>query len=74
MKPVKNIIRFFALAMGLFISFVSFAQENSTDINVTLDKEGGEWYSQPWVWIVGVAVFILLLVALLRGTGNRTTD
>lgn len=26
-----------------------------------------DWYTQPWVWIVGAAVFILLLIALIRG-------
>ncbi len=31
-----------------------------------------EWYAQSWVWIVGGLVFILLLVALVRGGGSRT--
>ncbi|MEJ7675858.1 MAG: hypothetical protein WKF59_24950 [Chitinophagaceae bacterium] len=31
----------------------------------------GDWYAQPWVWIVGGAVFLLLLVALLRGNSNK---
>jgi len=54
------------------MSFVTLAQEKSTDINVTVDKDGGNWYTAPWVWVVGGAVFILLLVALLRG--NRRSD
>ena len=37
------------------------------DINT---HSGNNWYASPWVWIVGVAVFILLLVALTRG-GRR---
>jgi len=28
-------------------------------------------FSKPWVWVVGGAVFILLLVALLRGGGKK---
>lgn len=28
---------------------------------------------QPWVWVIGGAVFILLLVALLSGNRNRDT-
>jgi hypothetical protein len=28
------------------------------------------WYSSPWVWVAGAAVFVLLLVALLKGSGN----
>lgn len=39
------------------------------DVDVDLDK-GGDWYANPIVWIVGGAVFVLLLVALMRG-GNK---
>jgi hypothetical protein len=57
-----------ALALGLMLLFALklFAQDKQVDIDVNLDK-GAQWYTQPWVWIVGGAVFILLLVALLRG-------
>lgn len=37
-----------------------------TDITIT-SGDGDEWYLSPWVWIIGAAVFILLLVALLSG-------
>lgn len=40
------------------------------DINAKSDDAGG-FMSQPWVWIVGGAVFILLLVALLRGNRSK---
>jgi len=33
-----------------------------------------DWYTQPWVWIVGGLVFILLLIALVRGGGGSRTD
>lgn len=52
-----------------FISFLSFAQDKGVDIDVNVKKDN--WYAQPWVWIVGGAVFILLLVALIRGGGSR---
>lgn len=57
-----------------FLSIAALAQEKGTDVNVDINKDGGggNWYAQPWVWIVGVAVFILLLVALLRG--NKRVD
>lgn len=32
-----------------------------------------DWYTQPWVWIVGAAVLIIVLVALLRGNSNSDT-
>jgi len=28
---------------------------------------------EPWVWIVGAAVLIIIIVALSRGRGNRGT-
>lgn len=48
------------------------AQEKSAEIDVNINKgNSGVWYTSPWVWIVGGAIFILLLVALLRGNNNR---
>jgi len=58
-----------ALALMLLFALKLFAQDKQVDINVGVDK-GGAWYTQPWAWIVGGAVFILLLVALLRGRGR----
>jgi ABC-type Fe3+ transport system permease subunit len=43
----------------------------STSVSVT-DGASGAWYTSPWVWVVGAAVFILLLVALLSNRGKDT--
>jgi hypothetical protein len=53
----------------LFINALLFAQEKATNVNVELNKDsnGSNWYASPWVWIVGAAVFIILLVALSSG-------
>lgn len=50
---------------------ISFAQDGKLDVNVNTNS-GSNWYASPWVWIVGGAVFILLLVALTRGGGRKT--
>jgi len=56
-----------ALLMFLF-NMTLYAQDKKVDIDVKVGKEGGgQWYANPIVWVVGGAVFILLLVALLRG-------
>ena len=58
------------------ISALTFAQEGEgakLDVNVDTDDGGGMWYTSPVVWIIGAAVFILLLVALTRG-GSRRAD
>jgi hypothetical protein len=58
--------------LAALIGTVLYAQETkSVDININKDDGGGTWYTSPWVWIVGAAVFILLLVALTRGGGRR---
>lgn len=44
---------------------------SSTKISITEDSN---WYASPWVWVIGAAVFILLLVALTRGGGRDRTD
>lgn len=62
--------------MTILASIIVFAQEKTTQVDVNLNKDGGggDWYASPWVWIVGAAVFILLLVALTSGGRKRTTD
>jgi hypothetical protein len=74
MKMIKNTAaRITFMFLSLFVSVFAFAQEKGTDINVDINKNngGGNWYASPWVWIIGAAIFILLLVALLRGSGSR---
>ena len=62
--------RMTAVIMLALFSVVSFAQDKGVDIDVNVKKDN--WYQQPWVWIVGGAVFILLLVALIRGGGSKS--
>jgi hypothetical protein len=58
---------------SIFLSVMAFAQEKSAEVNVDINKNsgGGNWYASPWVWVVGAAIFILLLVALTRGSGSK---
>lgn len=67
MNPVHFRWANLALAMALMLLFAMklFAQDKQVDVNIGVDK-GGAWYTQPWAWIVGGAIFVLLLVALLR--------
>ncbi len=58
-----------------FVSAVIFAQEGTkkVDVDISTDSGASNWYASPIVWIIGAAVFILLLVALTRG-GSRRSD
>jgi hypothetical protein len=75
MKSLKKISTGFksliAFLMLCFVQTMAFAQDKKVDVNISTDKGGGNWYAQPWVWIVGGAVFLLLLVALMRGNSNK---
>ncbi|HMK02790.1 MAG TPA: hypothetical protein VK489_01310 [Ferruginibacter sp.] len=59
------------LIASLLFSFYSFAQDKKVDVNINTGPEKNDnFFMQPWVWIVGGAVFLLLLVALLRNNSN----
>lgn len=72
--PVKKAAgRLAFLFASLLLSFCSFAQDKKIDVSInTKPENGNNFFMQPWVWIVGGAIFILLLVALLRS--NRSKD
>ena len=61
--------------MTVLINVILFAQEKKTEIDVNLNKDANtdNWYASPWVWIVGAAVFIILLVALTSG-GRKSSS
>jgi hypothetical protein len=60
---IKKLMAFTAF---LFWAVAGFAQDTKK-IDININAEGDNiWYMQPWAWVAGGAVFILLLVALLR--------
>lgn len=64
--------KFVLVLATAFVTVVSFAQETKkVDVNINSNDGGGNFFASPWVWIIGVAVFILLLVALMRGGARR---
>jgi hypothetical protein len=83
MKQVLNSMTLktsFSLFVALLIQTVLLAQDgggasnSSGSVSVTrTETTSSNWYASPWVWVIGVAVFILLLVALLRGGSDKST-
>jgi hypothetical protein len=60
------------LLLVAFFSFQSWAQDKKVDVDININKkDSSNWYQQPWVWVAGGAVFILLLVAIVRGRGKK---
>ena len=67
----RSWLRFTTILLSSFLSVVSFAQDKGIDVDINVKKEQA-WYQNPVVWVIGGAVFILLLVALLRGGEKRS--
>ena len=79
----KSFMTLFALAI---VQTSLWAQENSggaasesssgstTTTKISSTTGTGEWYASPWVWVIGASLFILLLVALLRGKSSSSGD
>lgn len=74
MKQLRNFTNRIALVIASFyVSLVAFAQDDTKKIDVSINTKGNEnFFAQPWVWVVGGAIFLLLLVALLRGGNNKS--
>lgn len=55
--------------LSALASAIAWAQDGTKSVDVNINTKSGSaaWYSNPIVWVVGAAVFILLLVALSRG-------
>jgi hypothetical protein len=58
-----------SILLMIYSSVWLLAQETKK-VDIDVNTKGNDWYASPWVLILGVAVYILLLVALTRG-GRR---
>ena len=72
MKKLQNCTSVFNRILAVFmltlLATVTWAQDDK-GVDIDVDLKGGHdamWYNNPILWIIGGAVFILLLVALLR--------
>lgn len=71
-KAKKLCNRAALLLTTLLLSCYSFAQDKKIEVDINTKPDNGDnFFMQPWVWVVGGAVFILLLIALLRGNSKK---
>lgn len=75
MKQLFNISATFkkslVLVTLLFSQSLIWAQDKTVDVNLNVDKGGSDWYAQPWLLVIGAAVFIIIIVALMRGKSSN---
>ena len=66
-------IKFFMLAVfAALMSVASFAQDGGGKVDVNISTDKNNFWTSPWVWVIGGAVFVLLLAAILRGGGSKS--
>ena len=73
MKRLSKLFRSFSLVvLGFLSTVIAFAQDEAPSLDVNINTNGGgAFYTQIWFWVIVGLLFILLLVALLRGGGGR---
>ena len=76
MKQISNFGKYISTLVLSFVTLaVAFAQGdfNDTDLEIETTAIGsGPFYAQLWFWIVIGMVFLLILIALVRGNGGKT--
>lgn len=41
------------------------------DVDVDMGADSEVWYTNWWIWIIGLAVFIIIIVAIVSAGKNR---
>ena len=61
--------------LTLLISSVAFAQESAVSTTTTSTSSTTErmWYMEPWAWIVGGIILLLIIFLAARGNGDKST-
>lgn len=66
-------LSFATLMLTLFANLYSFAQDVPEKVEVDINTGGDNiWYGQPWVWAVGVAIFVVVLVIITRSNNKAS--
>jgi len=71
--------RLFFVFVSSFMTILASAQDSTGTVTTTTKTSTSstttnDWYTQPWVWVVGGAVFLIILIALLRNNSKDTKE
>ena len=72
-KLIFNAVQKFVLLFVLcVIQLLAWSQDSVSHSTTTVTtKTNNSFQVEPWMWIVGGAVLLVILVALLRGNSNK---
>ena len=75
MKHLSNLIKYTAVLLFSSMStLAALAQDSQSNLDIDFEPtaiDSGPFYAQLWFWIVIGMVFLLLLIALIRGNGGK---
>lgn len=69
---IKSSLLVFLLSITSFITWAQDSTVSATTTTASSTSEAQTWYAEPWVWVVGGAILILLIIALTRGNSSTT--
>lgn len=72
LMELKNGILLLVFSVCLSVYAIAQDEAATKGINTSSETTTTTWYAAPWVWIVGIALFILLFAAIVRGGGSRS--
>ena len=66
--------KFFLAIFFTCMQVVLWAQDSNQSVTTKTESTttSTQWYTSPWVWVAGGAVFIIILVALMRGNSSTS--
>ena len=72
---VSRLKSLFAFLVLSCLQFTLFGQDSTrSSSQTTTTTTTTTWYTQPWVWVVGGVVLLIIVIALTRGSGSHTTE
>jgi hypothetical protein len=78
MKNLLELAKYkMALIFALCMSTIAYAQEEATEVAVKTTNStttSTQWYTEPWVWVAGAVLFIILIAAIIGGRSNTTVE
>lgn len=64
--------KFIMIIISFFSSGLLIAQDKKVDIDINTHGGGsGAWYNNWWVWVIGLALFVIILVAIISAGKKR---
>ncbi len=72
-KRRNAVYRFITVLFLSFTQLCVWAQDTTETKTTDKGTSAATWFTQPWVWIVGGILLLLILVAAFRGPGKNIT-